>query len=228
MKGPAAALALVIGALGLVVGRPAAALIPSATKVSRAVAAANTEGRRSQPLALQVALLDGSGTLVASGTLRLDPRGGERLELQGADGMAEVHERSAAGYRATRGSQPLAQPMRLLLPGQVLQARDAGSLQLALQRLGVDGGRVDLGIEGDHDCWVLGGRDPGAFDANRRPSLWVDLDSHEPVRIDEGGVHYRLGPMVASGGIRFPAWIEIEVADAPPQRMEIRAVSPTR
>jgi len=74
---------------------------------------------------------------------------------------------------------------------------------------------------------VLGGRDPGPFDLNARPSLWIDIESRQAVRVDEaGGTHFRLGPVAQQSGVRFPAWIEVQNADGLRRRMEIRHVAP--
>ena len=70
---------------------------------------------------------------------------------------------------------------------------------------------VALGYEGEHDCYVLGGRALSSRAAvlSLRPALWVDQESLEPVRFDRGdGVRFRLGPSASFGSVRLPSWIE--------------------
>jgi hypothetical protein len=81
-------------------------------------------------------------------------------------------------------------------------------------------------MEGAHDCWVLGGRDTGDFNSNTRVSLWVDQETQQPVRIDDGaGTQYRFGAPAAKQGIRFPAWVDIRAAGQPSWRLDVRSVS---
>jgi hypothetical protein len=215
----AAALAAAVAAGAA--GRALAA-VPSAERVLRAAASANATARRDQPLRLEVAVLDPQGRVIATGQARLEPLGTSRLELAFSAGSVEIHERSAAHYRVTRGGRSVERALPLLPPVQLLQAGAAGELEAALRLLGGDPERVDLGIEGGSDCWVVGGRDAGPFDANRRPSLWVDQATRRPVRIDEeGGVHFHLGPQAENGAARFPAWIEVEAPGWPRARLEI-------
>jgi hypothetical protein len=81
-------------------------------------------------------------------------------------------------------------------------------------------------MAGGADCWVLGGRDPGAFDANTRPSYWLDQDARRPVRIDEaGGVRFHFGPPAKHPpAIFFPAWYVVEAPGWPRWRVEIRSL----
>jgi len=223
-----------LGVAGLLaLALPALAAIPAAEKVRKAVAAANAAARRSQPLRVEVALVSETGEQAATGQGTLDPAGTSRLELKLADGRVESHERTGTSYRATRDGSPVERVLPLLPPTRLLQAGSAEALAAALVDLGAATDLVELGIEGGRDCWVLGGRDPGPFGANARPSLWVDVESRQPLRIDEaaptgqaGGVHFRLGPSAVQAGVRFPTWIDIEAPGWPRWRMQIRSVIP--
>jgi len=218
--------ALLLGG-ALAIAAPAQGAVPSAEKVRKAVAASNLAGKRAQPLLVEVALLAESGEVAATGQGRLDPAGASRLDLTLADGRTETHERTGQGYRVTRGGAPVERAPELLPPVRLLLAPSGDALAAALGDLGGDPERVDLGVEGTSDCWVLGGRNPGPFGANALPSLWVDIDSRQPVRIDEGnGTHFRLGPAALQNGVRFPAWLEVESSGWPRWRMEIRHVAP--
>jgi hypothetical protein len=215
----------VLGALAI--AAPARAAVPSAEKVRKAVASSNAAAKRSQPLLLDVALVSETGQVAAAGQARLDPTGSSRLDLRLGDGRDETHERNGSSYRVTREGAPVDRSPPLLPPVRLLLAPSAEALAAALADLGADAERVDLGIEGEHDCWVLGGRDPGPFGENARASLWIDLDSRQPVRIDEaGGAHFRLGPSALQNGVRFPTWIDVEAPGWPRWRMEIRRVAP--
>jgi hypothetical protein len=203
------------------------AAIPSARRVGEAIAGANREAGRAQPLWIELSLRDEAGEVAATGRGILDPRGHARLELALQDGRTEIHERDPSGYRVTRDRVPVEHAPPLLPPSQLLQAGTETELAAALVALGGAPDRVDLGMDGASDCWVLGGRDPGPFEANGRPSLWFDLTARRPVRIDEGpGVHFRLGPPARHGGVTFPAWIEVEAAGWPRWRMELQRVAP--
>ena len=77
--------------------------------------------------------------------------------------------------------------------------------------------------------YVLGGRLPRSLEEEdqRLPSMWVDLESYEVVRVDgPGGVRYRFGPAQDFGGIRVPRWIVIEAPDEPPARLDIVRAAP--
>ncbi len=206
------------------------AAIPSAPKVRAEMARTNVQAGRAQPLELEVVLVGESGGPIASGRARLEPNGFARLELTLSDGRREVHERSPAGYSATRDGVRIERVLPLLPPTQLLQAPTEGELAAALQGIGGDPERVELGLSDGADCWVLGGRDPGPFDSNRRPSYWFDLDARRPVRIDEPNrARFRLGPSVGhDGGIRFPAWIRVQAPGWPGRRLDIQRVSPAQ
>ena len=93
----------------------------------------------------------------------------------------------------------------------------------SLLTLGVAAHQVALGYEGEHDCYVLGGRaSSGAAAPFPRPALWVDQESLELVRFDRGdGVRFRLGSPASFGSIRLPSWIEISDSRGLPARLEI-------
>jgi hypothetical protein len=207
---------------------PARAVIPSAPKVRAEIARSNAEAGRTQPLALDVVLVGESGGALATGRARLDPQGVARLELALVDGSRELHERSPDGYVASRDGVPLGRFQPLLPPSQLLQAGTEADVAAALRAIGGDPDQVDLGMSDGADCWVLGGRDPGPFDASRRPSYWFDLAARRALRIDDAGaVSFRLGPAVKrDGGIAFPAWIYIEAPGWPSRRLDVQRVAP--
>lgn len=223
-----AARALALSGAALALAAPAGwAAIPSAEQVRGAVARANAEAGRTRPLWLDVAVVDAAGAVAATGRARLDPDGRARLELRLGDGRSEVHERDPAGYRVARDGARVDRAPRLLPPNQLLQAGTDVEVAAALIGLRGDPDVVDLGPEGLFDCWVLGGREPARFEDNDRPSLWIDIDSRAPVRIDAGaGTHYRFGPLARHGAVMFPSWIEVESRGWPRWRLEVRGVAP--
>jgi hypothetical protein len=165
--------------------------------------------------------------VTATGRLRALPGEPARLELTLADGTIEIHERSATDYRVTRAGTRVERALPLLPPLEVLQAGTATAVVDALRRAGVDPARVDLGMSGRHDCWVIGGRDPGDFDANTRPSVWVDQESQQPVRIDDAnGAQYRMSDVSAKDGIRFPSQIDVRAPGWPLQRIQVAKPAP--
>ncbi len=225
----AASLAVVL-ALALLPPAPALAVIPSALKIRAEMARGNVQAGRAQTLSLDVLLVGESGSAIASGRARLEPNGFARLELTLPDGRREVHERSPAGYVATRDGVRIDRVLPLLPPTQLLQAPTEAELAAALQGIGGDPERVELGMSDGADCWVLGGRDPGPFDGNRRPSYWYDLDDRRPVRIDDPTrARFRFGPSVPrDGGISFPAWFRVEAPGWPGRRLDIQRVAPAK
>ena len=75
---------------------------------------------------------------------------------------------------------------------------------------------------------VLGGRLPPTAEGEERrlPSVWIDMDTYEVVRIDgPDGVRYRFGPPGAFDGILAPSWISIEVPGQPPARLDVVRVA---
>ncbi len=205
----------------------ASAWIPEPESAWSLVAQSNGAASRTRALALDIALVGADGAVVATGTARLEPNGRARLGVTFADGTVEMHERTPIDYQATRAGTRVEKPLRLLPPVALLQAATAQAVADALRTLGGDPKLVDLGMEGAHDCWVLGGRDMGAFDANTRVSLWVDQESQQPVRIDDGsGTQYRFGTPKKGEGIRFPAWIDVRAATGPSWRIDVKSVRP--
>jgi hypothetical protein len=206
----------------------ALAVVPSAARVRAEIARSNVQAGRAQPLALEVRLVGESGEAIASGRARLDPNGFARLELTLSDGRREIHERSPAGYVTTRDGRKVDRALPLLPPTQLLQAPTEAEVAAALLGIGGDPELVELGMSGGADCWVLGGRDPGPFEANRRPSHWFDLEDRRAVRIDDPAVaRFRLGPPAAPpGAIAFPAWIDVESPGWPRRRLDIQRVEP--
>ncbi len=203
----------------------AAAHVPSPARILQAVAETNVRSERTRGLRLEVELRDESGRVEASGQLWLDPSGAARLRLREPGGDVEEHEVVADVYRAQRNGRSISSPRPLLPPPQVLQAESAAELCGALFRLGADPDYVELGYQGAHDCYVLGGRsrDPGA---SERGALWVDVETLDPVRIDHAnGIRFRLGPAVEAGRIRFPAWIGVRTPRGGGWRVEVRSVA---
>ena len=208
--------------LALVLAGRAAAWIPEPERAWSALAQSNVQSGRAKPLDFAVALVDASGAVAATGRLHVEPDGHDRLELVFADGKNEVHERDATGYRVTRDGKRVAQAAKLLPPLDAIQAAKATQVADALRAIGGDPAAVDLGIEGSSDCWVLGGRDPGDFEMNRRASVWVDQETEQPVRIDDGsGVRYRLLDLAPKGAVRFPSRIEIHADGWPIWRLDV-------
>jgi len=211
----------------LLAAAPAGAVVPSAEAVRREIARTNVQAGRSQPLVLEVVVVGEAGEPTASGRAVLDPGGPARLLLTLADGRREFHERTVAGYSATRDDVRVERALPLLAPVALLQARTESEVAAALAGVGGEPERVDLGMAGGTDCWVLGGRDPGPFDSNGRPSYWFDQDARRPVRIDEaGGVRFRFGPPAKHApAIFFPAWYTVEAPGWPRWRVEVRSVT---
>jgi hypothetical protein len=183
--------------------------VAPADRVARAAADASRAHGRARPLALEVSVRGEGDTVLAKGTLQSDPAGAARLELIHQSGFVERQLRRGPSLEASRDRAPLADPHPLLPPFFLLQAGLGAELQTRVAELGGEANSVALGFEGDHDCYVLGGRSAPA-------SYWVDQESLAPVRIDlPGGVRYRLGPMRTQGGIELPAWITLEAPGRP-------------
>jgi hypothetical protein len=173
---------------------PARGWIPEPERAWSFVATSNTTAGRTTPLKADVTLVGADGSVAATGTVRFDPNGVAKLGLSYRDGTVEIHERSPIAYTATRGGTKVDTPLRLIPPVALLQAASGLAVADRMRVLGGNPAVVDLGMEGAHDCWVLGGRDTGDFDSNTRVSLWVDQESRQPVRIDDGaGTQYRFG-----------------------------------
>jgi len=216
--------------LGLALALAAAAAIPSAAKIAEAVAEANQMSARAEPLLIDVALRIGAGEPAARGQLATHPTGLARLELRSDANFVERHLLQGDDYRASRDGQLLEklQIHPFLPPVFLLQATSGAALAAALESFGVSEQEVVLGRMGDHDCYVFGGRLPGPPDAERLlPSLWVDIESYDPLRIVRAdGVEYRLGPVSVYDGIRLPRWIEIVTPDQFRARLEVLRAAP--
>jgi len=208
---------VLLAALVLLGGAAALAYIPPAERIARTVADANRLHGRAQPLALTIAVRGEGDAPLATGTLLSDPRGVARLELTHSAGFVERQLRRGRGLEASRDRERLPDPHPLLPPLWLLQASPGATLQERIAELGGDPDAVALGFDGDHDCFVLGGRTAEA-------SYWLDQDTLAPVRIDlPGGIHYRLGPPQSRGGIELPAWITLEAPGRPPVTLAIEA-----
>ncbi len=208
---------------------PARAVVPNAQKIAEAVATTNRADRRTVPLLLEVSLKIGDRAPVAAGVLATHPTGLARLELRSNSGFVERHLLQGSDYTASRDGDLLRTPRPFLPPIFFLQTGSGAALQAALTSFGVPASEVVLGIADDRDCYVLGGRLPRGPDGKERrlPSLWVDMDSYEVVRIDRrDGVRFRFGPSRMFDGIRAPAWIAIEAPGQDPARLEVLRVVP--
>jgi hypothetical protein len=203
---------------------PALAVIPSAPKIAAAVAAANRKAGRSKPVLLDVTLTIGDGPSVATGVLATHPTGLARLELRSRRGFTERHLLQGSHHTASRDGEMIEEPRHFLPPVFLLQATSGAALTAALASFGIASDEAVLGRVGDYDCWVFGGRLPPAAERQQRmlPSMWVDLDSKDVVRIDSAeGVRYRFGPSQDFDGIRVPRWISIAAPGEPPARLDI-------
>jgi hypothetical protein len=198
----------------------ALAWVPPADRLARAAAEANRASGRTRALALRVTLEGEGGAVLATGTLLSDPRGVARLEVTHASGFVERQLRRGRALEASRDRAPLEDPHPLLPPVFLLQTENGATLQTRIAELGGGPELVALGYEGEHDCYVLGGKHGGA-------SYWVDQESFAPVRIDlAGGVRYRLGPLRAQGGVELPAWIALEAPGRPALKLTFAEARP--
>jgi len=213
VRGPAPAALVALGVLAL--GAAALAYVPPADRIARTVAEANRIHGRARPLALEIVVRGQGEAPLAKGALLSTPAGAARLELTHTAGFLERQLRRGKSLEVTRDRAPLPDPHPLLPPFWVLQTADGAALQARIAELGGDPDAVALGFDGDHDCYVLGGR-------NAEASYWVDQESLAPVRIDlPGGVRYRLGPMRIQAGVELPAWITLEAPGRPPVTLAI-------
>jgi hypothetical protein len=203
-------------------------VIPTAPKIAEAVAESNKMSARAEPLLIDVVLRIGSGEPVARGQLATHPTGLARLELRSDAGFVERHLLQGDDYRASRDGQLLEKFHPFLPPVFLLQATSGAALAAALGSFGVSEQEVVLGRMGDHDCYVFGGRLPGPPSAERLlPSLWVDVESYDALRIVRAdGVEYRLGPVTVYDGIRLPRWIEIATPKGFQARLELVRAAP--
>ena len=206
-----------LAALVLLAAAAALGYVPPAERIARSVADTNRLNGRVQPLALSVSVRGEGEAQLATGTLLSDPRGVARLELVHSAGFVERQLRRGKSLEASRDHAALPDPLPLLPPLWVLQASPGATLQTRIAELGGDPAAVALGLDGDHDCFVLGGRSAEA-------SYWVDQETLAPVRIDlPGGVRYRLGPPQRRGAIELPAWVTLEAPGRPPVTLAIES-----
>jgi hypothetical protein len=216
--------AALAAAVALWIAAPAHAVIPSPTKLARAVAERNASSGRSSPLILHVKLSIDGAAPSAEGDMALHPSGLARLELRNSwGGFVERHLLQSNRYQASRNGELISDPHPFLPPVFLLQASSGEGLVAALATFGVDGRQVVLGRMGAHDCYVFGGRAIGPAEAEHLlPSLWVDIATLEPLRIVRAdGVEYRFGPAAAFGAIRAPSFIEVVAPDGLHARLEV-------
>ena len=213
-------------ALALIAG-DAGAAIPSARKITRAVAEANGVSGRGVPLLIEVELQVEPGVAAAEGELAVHPSGLARLELRNHWGFTERHLLQGNAYQASRDGELLEDPHPFLPPIFLLQARSGEGLSAALRSFDIAADEVVLGKLGRFDCYVFGGRLRGADAGDRElPSLWVDIESYDPLRIvGADGVEYRFGPIGVFDGIRLPQWIELRTASGFRARLRVRSAT---
>lgn len=231
MRGPRAAAlgaGLTAALLAALAGTSARAAIPGPEKIVRAVAETNRVSGRAEPLWIEVRLIVGDGRPAAEGVLAAHPSGLARLELETPMGFVERHLLQGSEYQASRDGEILPAPHPFLPPVFLLQASSGEALSAALDSFGIAEQEVVLGRLGPHDCYVLGGRlIGGGSDEALLPSLWVDAESHDAVRIVRSdGVEYRLGPIEVFDGVRLPRWIEIRTPADFRARLEILGAAP--
>jgi hypothetical protein len=184
---------------------------------------------RAEPLLFDLTLRIGDGEPLATGVLAAHPTGLARLELRSERGFVERHLLQGSEYTASRDGRLLEGPRPFLPPVFVLQASSGAALQAALASFGVSASAAVPGLADNHDCYVFGGRLPPTSQGEERrlPSLWVDLETYEVVRIDRrDGVRFRFGPPQVFDGIRAPSWIMIEAPEQLPVRLDILRVAP--
>jgi hypothetical protein len=207
----------------------ARAVIPSSAKIVEAVATANRIAGRSEPVLLDVTLTIGDGPPAATGVLVTHPTGLARLELHSRTGFVERHLLQGNAHSASLDGVMLDDPRHFLPPVFLLQARSGAALHAALLSFGIVADEAVLGRVGNADCYVFGGRLPRSLEREERrlPSMWVDLESYDVLRIDDSdGVRFRFGPSQNFEGIRVPRWIAIEASGSPAARLDILRVAP--
>jgi hypothetical protein len=201
---------------------PAVAAVPGAPRIRAAAAERDRVAARVQGLALEVELrFEGAAAPAATGTLWTSPAGASRLELLSEAGFIERQIVRGRLQRASRDGvlQETARPV--LPPLYLLQASTADVLAAWLAELGVRPDQVALGHEGPRDCYVLGGKAPGAA------AVWIDMESFDVVRIDlAAGTRYRLGPFRPFEGVLLPEWMEVAAPGEPAVRLEVRSATP--
>jgi hypothetical protein len=209
----------------VLISLPVKAYVPPQARIAAAVAEANREAGRHGVLEVGVALyLGASEKPVATGELLSTPGGLSRLELRSPEGAVERHLLRGKELLASRDRRTIDAPRPFLPPFSLLQAESGKALTASLLTLGVSAHAVALGYEGEHDCYVLGGRAPSSRAAalSLRPALWVDQETLELVRFDRGdGVRFRLGPSTDFGSVRLPSWIEASDLHGLVARLEV-------
>jgi len=208
-------------ALGLVAGILCAAVaasawLPETSRIANAVAKSNREAGRARTIRLEVELrFEGDPEIAATGVLWSDPEGSSRLELVSPKGFIERHLVRGRRAEASRDGQLLETARHFLPPYFLLQTSSASALTNRLLELGVRTGQAELGYEGEHDCYVIGGR-------AAPPSLWVDSDAFGVVRFDSAeGASYRFGPALEADGLTVPAWFEVRQEGEPMARLAV-------
>jgi hypothetical protein len=218
-----------VAAAVVMLAATAQAVVPPTPKVAHAVAAANRNAHRTKPLLLKVSLTIGEGQpTAATGTLASHPTGLARLELKSNRGFVERHLLQGTAHSASRDGELIDDPRQFLPPVFFLQAGSGEALIAALESFGIASDDGVLGRVGDYDCFVFGGRLPRAEEerGRRLPSLWVDLESYDVVRIDgPDGARFHFGPVQEFSGIRVPRWIEIRAPGREVARLDILEAS---
>ena len=223
----------------------AGGFIPEPERIARAIARANIDAKRDQPLRFDVVLRIDGGPVVAQGELETHPQGYARLELRGADGLRERHLLTRAGRQATRNGARLDEPRAFLPPLFLLQGDSVSQVRTSLAAFGIDAWLIGLAPCGDENCYVVGdpSRVPPPFPApeggsesaapriapTAAGSLWLEKEGFDPRRlVSPGGSRVDLGPGVVFESIRVPAWFEIQEPGRPPARFEVQGVSQSR
>ena len=221
------ALGVGVGALAAT-AQPARAWIPHPLRIAEWAAEGNRAAERTQILRLALAIRDVEGVLLARGTATVWPLGSARLELDPGVALRLLGELGAEPPLSEEPPEGILATL-LLRPHVLLQADRPERVLRLLQALGGDPSVVDLGIEADRDCWVLGGRLLGSFAVNDRPALWFAIATRELLRVDAvRGFQYRLGPATSFGPLRWPAWYTVHPPLRAPLRVEVEALSAAR
>ena len=241
----AAALMLALGA------QLAAAFIPQAERIAKAIAAGNAKSQRAQALRIEIEMRIGEAPPVAWGEIVTHPAGMARLELRGSGGLVEKHILQGNQHLAARNGERLSEPepRAFLPPLFLLQMDSAESLSAALEAFRIQAGWVGISPCGESDCYVLGDPDrvPPApslevteavelaeegdalfplAPGERHATLWVDMESFEVRRMRlAGGVRVQFGPYVVFDRVRVPSWLQIE-EERGTVRFDLIAVTP--
>ncbi len=197
--------ALFVAAALLAAAGTAFARIPDPETVARAAADASRAQGRNKPFAFAVAVRTTPDSApIARGEGLVDPSGAVRLALRHEEGFSERQIRRASGLAAARDGEPLESPHPLAPPLWLLQAATGGELLARAGEIGAAPGVVALGYDGARDCYVIGGVAGG-------PSVWIDQDTRQVVRVDlADGSKVRFLAWASRGGAVLPGTIEIE------------------